>query len=261
MSSKTDELNIKLINQSDNLNHKNFKCFIEGCNKVYSKKYRLIIHLRSHEGVKPYKCNHCLKSFLEKANLKVHLRTHTNERPYICDFEVCNAAFKTCGQLKDHKIQHTQIRTNICHKCDKTFTRKSTLKSHMLIHEDSYPFKCEFNECQRFFREKSNMKKHLKKHLGSGKIYQQKNNIYDILNNHDERDNNYNDKKILKKISDNLNTSDTCLNINHTPQNDSLFSRYYSDINKNDEEFDLKIDGSLIYFNKSKEINSSLNDL
>ncbi len=80
------------------------------CMKQYSCKSRLIIHIRTHSGEKPFKCNVCNKSFNEKGNLKIHMRIHTGEKPYACNFEGCAKSFKAYGHLADHMKRHLNIK-------------------------------------------------------------------------------------------------------------------------------------------------------
>ena len=109
-----------------------FICPFKDCNKLYYLKNKLITHLRTHYGIKPFKCQICSKSFNEKGNLKTHLRIHTGERPYKC--KECHKGFKALGQLKDHIISHTVYKPFQCPYCQKFYRRKGILKNHMLIH-------------------------------------------------------------------------------------------------------------------------------
>ena len=53
-----------------------FKCPYTNCEKKYSSNIRLNVHIRTHTGIKPFKCNICNKSFNENGNLKAHMSRH-----------------------------------------------------------------------------------------------------------------------------------------------------------------------------------------
>ena len=145
-------------------NNRPFHCSYNGCDKSYSNKSRLVVHERTHTGIKPFICQICMKTFNEKGNLKTHLGFHLNKRPFIC-YE-CNKSYKTNGHLKDHiEIHHLQIKKYICSVCDSHFGRSSTLKSHMKIHTGERNFKCMIDGCDKNFSEKGNMMKHYLRHL------------------------------------------------------------------------------------------------
>ena len=120
-----------------------FKCEFPGCDEVYTKKIRLIIHQRKHYGLKPFKCQFCGKKFNEGGNLKIHLRNHNNEKPYKCYIPNCNEEFKFSYLLKRHLkgIHNLDSSTFKCNICALNFSRYNTLLIHLQVHGENSKFK------------------------------------------------------------------------------------------------------------------------
>ncbi|AGO11724.1 AaceriADL050Wp [[Ashbya] aceris (nom. inval.)] len=51
-----------------------------------------------------------------------------------------------------------------CPVCLKEFTRKTSLNTHLLIHADIRPYRCEYANCNKTFNVKSNLNRHLRIH-------------------------------------------------------------------------------------------------
>ncbi|KAF1851143.1 uncharacterized protein K460DRAFT_28466 [Cucurbitaria berberidis CBS 394.84] len=111
---------------------KRYECHMSNCDKTFSQKTHLAIHIRAHTGAKPFDCKApgCGQSFSQLGNLKTHERRHTGERPYSCD--ICGKTFAQRGNVRAHKIVHQQVKPFTCRldDCGKQFTQLGNLKSH-----------------------------------------------------------------------------------------------------------------------------------
>ena len=83
-------------------------------------------------------CDHRGCDYVSKCKAKSHLLSHhkyahSEEKPFSCNHTGCSFRCKAKHQLKSHKRRmHLKIRTKRCHVCDKRFSRKAELCSHML---------------------------------------------------------------------------------------------------------------------------------
>eukprot|EP00301_Raphidiophrys_heterophryoidea_P004803 c12061_g1_i2.p1 GENE.c12061_g1_i2~~c12061_g1_i2.p1 ORF type:complete len:265 (-),score=38.90 c12061_g1_i2:281-1075(-) len=85
------------------------------CGKRYKQKSHLIVHRRTHDGVRPFTCNFekCTKSFVTNSALRAHLRVHSGERPYMCSITGCGRMFSTNSNLRRHERTHVSQRPHL----------------------------------------------------------------------------------------------------------------------------------------------------
>nr|XP_020506933.1 zinc finger protein 2-like [Labrus bergylta] len=105
---------------------KRFNCAT--CDKSFTQRKALVIHIRSHTGERPYSCSMCDKCFSQRKTLVVHMRSHTGERPFSCPF--CEKSFSVNGTLTRHLRVHTGEKPYSCGVCGRNFSLLTRLKSH-----------------------------------------------------------------------------------------------------------------------------------
>ncbi|CAK1548839.1 unnamed protein product [Leptosia nina] len=176
-----------------------YKCL--DCDKILTSFKAFIKHVRTHKELLRYCCEFCNTLFTLTTNLKVH-RNKDHAGIFLTKCRSCGAEFDSPEQLQEHKLvfskrpkrlttqevydlkckdcnkefksrsnlqQHRQVhkertRDYSCHICGKMFFTKGTLGTHMLIHEDSKPFKCPY--CTLSFRARGNLTSHISLHSG-----------------------------------------------------------------------------------------------
>ncbi|XP_078506273.1 uncharacterized protein LOC144764018 isoform X2 [Lissotriton helveticus] len=132
------------------------------CGRCFSDRQLLLLHLKTHIRERLYMCTECGKSFSHGSTLRFHQRIHTGDRLYKCPN--CAKNFTKLYYLKVHLRTHTGERPYVCTDCDKRFRDNSALTKHQRIHTGEKPFKC--NGCEKSFRDSSTLNVHQRIHTG-----------------------------------------------------------------------------------------------
>lgn len=88
--------------------HDGHRCLY--CGKLYSRRYGLKIHIRTHTGYRPLRCRYCSRAFGDPSNLNKHVRLHAAggraaAARYSCG--ACGRALARRRDLERHARTHT----------------------------------------------------------------------------------------------------------------------------------------------------------
>lgn len=151
------------------------------CGKVMKNKSSLARHSFIHTGKKPYACHLCELRFNRRDNLQHHLnRLHPNgvaklekqreEQAWLC--AVCGKTFSCRSRLKTHEVIHSGVKPYRCDLCPKAYMRTNDLEHHKkIVHVDgggelqrSGSLLCDL--CGKEFRCRSQLAVHFQTHTG-----------------------------------------------------------------------------------------------
>lgn len=151
------------------------------CGKVMKNKSSLARHSFIHTGKKPFACHLCELRFNRRDNLQHHLnRLHPNGvaklekqrevTAWLC--AVCGKTFSCRSRLKTHEVIHSGVKPHRCDLCPKAYMRTNDLEHHKKIahvdgaaepHQPS-SLLCDF--CGKEFKCRSQLAVHFQTHTG-----------------------------------------------------------------------------------------------
>ncbi|EDW69671.2 gastrula zinc finger protein XlCGF46.1 [Drosophila virilis] len=143
-----------------------YPCPEPGCDRGYSHKHTLSLHMRKcHKLGKEHKshvCEFCGKLFDTMALLKNHRFTHKDklEQPFACEEPDCERRFATKQLLKIHMMRHAGIKNYTCSYCGVQKTTRTELKIHLNYHTLERTYCCRL--CSKVCYSSSNLNKHMR---------------------------------------------------------------------------------------------------
>lgn len=153
--------NVKERKNQSLKNQKYIPAVCPECNKTFSNKYNMFVHLKSHSGRNSsYQCSKCDKSYRSRGNLNSHMKiAHQGILSYLCLF--CGEAFPNRSARDVHSRLHTGLKPYKCDFCGKCYRAKNTLDRHLEMHLNIRKHECPI--CGKKFRKRT----HLNYHLGT----------------------------------------------------------------------------------------------
>uniref|UniRef100_A0A1A8SBR5 C2H2-type domain-containing protein n=1 Tax=Nothobranchius rachovii TaxID=451742 RepID=A0A1A8SBR5_9TELE len=151
------------------------------CGKVMKNKSSLARHSFIHTGRKPFACHLCELRFNRRDNLQHHLtrihpdgvakrKRHRAATAWLC--AVCGKTFSCRSRLKTHEVIHSGVKPFHCDLCPKAYMRTNDLEHHRkVVHasgdaEAQRPASLLCDHCGKEFKCRSQLAIHFQTHTG-----------------------------------------------------------------------------------------------
>lgn len=73
----------------------------------------------------------------------------------------CGKSFTNKSALAKHRLIHSNERKYACHLCDKSFKRQDHLNGHLQTHQERKPFVCKAPGCDKSYCDSRSLKRHV----------------------------------------------------------------------------------------------------
>lgn len=77
-----------------------YVCYV--CEKSFTKRFALKLHVFRHEGFKPYACSECPERFHARASFKVHYQLRHSGQNHLFDCGLCGKSFRCKAYVYNH---------------------------------------------------------------------------------------------------------------------------------------------------------------
>ena len=92
--------------------------------------------------------------------LNTRVSTGVGDRPFACDWPNCGMWFTQSSNLNKHYLTHTYVLTTLAHNPWFVNSMSDTIRNER-------PFRCNWPDCDKRFKQSSNLNKHRLVHTGS----------------------------------------------------------------------------------------------
>ncbi|XP_032239600.1 protein glass [Nematostella vectensis] len=126
--SRSDSLSTESKEDNRNLMDEISMWRCKQCQKTFTQRVLLQVHVCPRQPIKPYQCGQCELSFGTSRELRIHVDTHASEKPFKCGF--CSRSFAGATTLNNHIRTHMGKRPFYCERCGKNFSQAGQLARH-----------------------------------------------------------------------------------------------------------------------------------